>query len=209
MKKIPTLFVRDFEPPSKGRLVLPQVTPGCEWVLQGYGYATRKYDGVCTMVDEKGILWKRREVRPGQNQPSMFVQVDFDETTGKYVGWVPVDLNDPADKWMVIAPEPGTYEFLGPKSQGNVERFDTHTLLRHGATLLPDVPCVSEPQAMFDLLRGYLEQHDYEGIVWHGGPDGAMAKIKARDFGLNRHGVRRTADSGERAERRGARQQAQ
>ena len=34
MKKIPTVFVRDFEH-SNGRYVLDQVAPGCEWVLAG------------------------------------------------------------------------------------------------------------------------------------------------------------------------------
>lgn len=41
MKKIPTVFVRD---PDDRKHVLPQVTPGCEWVLAGEGRATRKFD---------------------------------------------------------------------------------------------------------------------------------------------------------------------
>lgn len=44
MRKIPTLFVREFLPNHK-ILITDQVTPGCEWVLAGEGVATRKLDG--------------------------------------------------------------------------------------------------------------------------------------------------------------------
>lgn len=39
MKKIPTLFVREFFPCHKVKIT-DQVTPGCEWVLAGEGVAT-------------------------------------------------------------------------------------------------------------------------------------------------------------------------
>lgn len=42
MRKIPTLFKRDPDDMSR---VLPEVTPGCEWVLAGEGTPTRKFDG--------------------------------------------------------------------------------------------------------------------------------------------------------------------
>ena len=47
MKKIQTLFVRDWD--GDRRYVLPEVAPGCEWVLKGEGVPTRKYDGTCVM----------------------------------------------------------------------------------------------------------------------------------------------------------------
>lgn len=40
MKKIPTLFVRDFD--NRPAHVLPEVTPGCDWVLAGEGQVTRR-----------------------------------------------------------------------------------------------------------------------------------------------------------------------
>ena len=50
MRKIPTLYVRDWD--GDRRYVLPQVTPGCEWVVvNGEGVATRKFDGTCVMYD--------------------------------------------------------------------------------------------------------------------------------------------------------------
>jgi hypothetical protein len=137
------------------------------------------------MIDAKGILWKRREVKAGQLRPPMFTEIGYDVGTDKAVGWVPADRNDPADKYMIAAYDSrpgmpmGTYEFLGPKSQGNAERFSGHTLLRHGAVLVLDAP------RTFNELWDFFNRVRIEGIVWHGGPNGAMAKIKARDFGIN------------------------
>jgi hypothetical protein len=38
----------------------------------------------------------------------------------------------------------------------------------------------------FDGLRAWMEKYPYiEGIVWHH-PDGRMAKLKLRDFGIAR-----------------------
>ena len=49
MKKIPTLFEREF----RGRKVVgitETVTPGLEWVLEGAGTATVKLDGSCCAI---------------------------------------------------------------------------------------------------------------------------------------------------------------
>ena len=46
MKKLPTLFVRDFG--DRGMFTLTdQVEPGMEWVIEGKGKATMKVDGSC------------------------------------------------------------------------------------------------------------------------------------------------------------------
>lgn len=42
-----------------------------------------------------------------------------------------------------------------------------------------------QPPRDFDGLRAWLDGKDIEGIVFHH-PDGRMAKIKLRDFGLRR-----------------------
>jgi hypothetical protein len=53
-------------------------------------------------------------------------------------------------------------------------------LVRHAAAMqYPDVP------RDFDGLRDWLSLVNIEGLVWHH-PDGRMAKIKLRDFGLKR-----------------------
>ena len=56
MKKIPTLFEREFED-HKVISCKPVVTPGLEWVLNGEGIATVKYDGSCCAIFN-GIFYK-------------------------------------------------------------------------------------------------------------------------------------------------------
>lgn len=181
MKKIPTVFERDWE--GDRSRVVDKVHSGCEWVLAGEGVATRKLDGTCCMV-RANKLYKRRELRNGEIAPAGFEQVDHDDETGKTVGWVPVG-GGPDDRWhreaFALAPLPdGTYELLGPKIQGNPEKFGTHALVNHaGSDRLSDAP------RSFGGLKDYLVGKDIEGIVFHH-PDGRMAKIKLRDFGLRR-----------------------
>ncbi|MYR29165.1 MULTISPECIES: DUF5565 family protein [unclassified Streptomyces] len=184
MKKIPTLFVRD---PEDRRSVLPTVTPGCEWVLDGEGTATRKWDGTCTMLSASGDWWARREVKPGKTPPERFVAVEHDETTGKTVGWEPIAGSSFA-KYHAEAvardgePMPGTYELLGPKINGNPERFAGHILIAHGWARFSERRELTATPRDYDGLRAWLLAHPtWEGIVWHH-PDGRMAKLKRRDF---------------------------
>lgn len=181
MRKIPTVFERDW---NGGRSqVLDQIHPGCEWVAAGEGVATRKIDGACAMV-RGGKLYRRREARPGDVVPTDFEVVGFDEETKKSVGWVPVG-DGPEDKWFREAlkfgtPPDGTYELVGPKVQGNPERYSDHELVAHSQTDTYD-----DAPRTFDGLREWMAGRDIEGLVFHH-PDGRMAKIKLRDFGLKR-----------------------
>ena len=182
MEKIPTLFERDWE--GDRSRVLDKPGLGCAWVFTGEGVATRKYDGCSCFYD--GERWfKRREVKANQHNPADFIEVEYDKTTLKRVGWVPIG-DGPEDAYMreaianTIEPIVGTYEFLGPKSQGNVEAFDAHIMVPHKwAEKYYDVP------RDFDGLREWLESRDIEGVVFNH-PSGRMAKIKKRDFGLTR-----------------------
>jgi hypothetical protein len=179
MQKIPTLFVRDWD--GDRRYVLPEVTPGCEWVIKGEGTPTRKFDGTCVMFDGTA-WWARREVKKDKAAPAGFVSLGTDEETGKTIGWEPIGQSAFA-RWHADALAGldgtwavGTYELLGPKINGNPEHRETHFLLLHvTADLLVGAP------RDFDGLAAWLHAHDYEGIVWHH-PDGRMAKIKKRDF---------------------------
>lgn len=179
MQKIPTLFVRDWD--GDRRYVLDKVTPGCEWVTDGEGTPTRKYDGTCVMFDGER-WWARREVKAGKSEPSGFVALATDDETGKTIGWEPVEQSSFA-RWhedalsgLTCKWTPGTYELVGPKVNGNPEQFDHHTLVFHEhAPVMVDVP------TEFDGLAAWLHAHPYEGVVWHH-PDGRMAKIKRRDF---------------------------
>ena len=180
MKKIPTIFRRN---PDNPREILNEPHPDCQWVFSGEGIATQKYDGTCVMINLKGYF-KRREVKKGKITPVDFVEIDHDKVTGKKVGWVPIKQDDPNDKYHILAFIPGlsdgTYELLGPKVQGNVEKIGTHVLIKHStAKIFSDVP------RTFEELKQWLSPIDIEGIVFHH-PDGRMGKIKKKDFNLRR-----------------------
>lgn len=185
MQKIPTLFRRD---PDDMKRVLREVNPECQWVLDGEGEPTRKYDGTCVMLDAAGAWWARREVKPGKTPPPNFRPVTTDEVTGKTMGWEPIEQSAFVKAWReAFEGDPrhdgigggyayGTYELIGPKVNGNPERADAHRLVLHDTAEVLDTP------RDFDGLREWLLAHpQYEGIVWHH-PDGRMAKLKRRDF---------------------------
>jgi hypothetical protein len=185
VKKIPTLFVRD---PEDRAHVLDQVNPGCEWVLNGEGTATEKWDGTCVMLDFSDDWWARREVKPGKNPPAGWIEEDRDEITGKRVGWEPIEQSSFA-KFHTEALErfdgtfhPATYELVGPKINGNRHRLLNHQIIRHGEDV------VYAPRT-FDDLRDCLVDREHrtrsEGVVWWH-PDGRRAKLKAKDFAAER-----------------------
>lgn len=179
MKKIPTIFVRD--PANPARLT-SECNNACLWVFHGQGVATRKFDGTACLV-RGGILYKRYDCKKGRTPPEGFEPCDDpDSVTGHWPGWLPVSYTDPADKWFRDASQPtqdGTYELIGPRIQGNNENREAHRFVPHGEVgiILPHGDITLEGMGRF------LADHCIEGIVWHH-PDGRMAKIKRRDFGL-------------------------
>ncbi len=182
MKKIPTVFDRDWN--GDRSRVVNQVHEGCEWVPAGEGWPTRKIDGTSCMVRD-GKLYKRREIRENEVMPKDFEPAEYDDTTKKMVGWVPVG-DGPEDRWHREAfalwsrLDDGTYELVGPKIQGNPEGYSRHELIAHDQLQLgADIP------RTFEGLRDWLATQDAEGVVFHH-PDGRMAKIKGRDFGHKR-----------------------
>src|SRR6185312_6575547 len=95
MKKIPTIFERDWE--GDRSRVLDKPNPACAWVFAGEGKATRKLDGTSCMVRD-GKLYKRRELRQGDKSPVDFEGIGYDEETKKTVGWIPVG-EGPEDRY--------------------------------------------------------------------------------------------------------------
>ena len=185
MKKIPTIFKRN---PDNMRELLNEQHPDCDWVFNGEGVATRKYDGTCCLIRDKK-LYKRREVKEGKPIPDNFEEVNYDEATKKRIGWVPADRDSHGDKWHFEAFDDitdhsyfdgETRELIGPKIQGNPENNKVHFLMPHSAAdKYEDVP------RDFKGIKEWLKGKDIEGIVFHH-PDGRMAKIKKKDFGMNR-----------------------
>lgn len=182
---IPSLRQRNY---NSDRLVRDEVVPGAEWVLQGEGTPTRKWDGTSCMVRD-GKLYKRYDGKKGRTPPEGFEPCqEPDPVTGHWPGWLPV-TDRPEDKcfnegfanYQAIygIPEDGTYELCGPKINGNPDKLTQHILIKHGSEILTDVG------KTFAEIKNYLKDADIEGIVWHHS-DGRMAKIKKRDFGFKR-----------------------
>jgi hypothetical protein len=186
MKKIPTLFVREFH--GNGTFTITeQVAPGCEWVLAGEGVATRKWDGTAVLV-KAGRLYARYDAKPGRKPPPGAIpcEPEPDAETGHWPHWVLAD--GPQHKWIreafstsIVAREglasaSGTFEAVGPNINWNADGVWRHMLMRHGNVY-------AEPVRTFDGLRTWLAAHEWEGLVFHH-PDGRMAKIRRKDFGL-------------------------
>lgn len=185
MKKIPTLFEREFQ---NHRVVgiTEKVTPGMEWVLDGKGIATEKIDGACCAIIG-GEFHKRYDAKRGKKAPEGAIPCcDPDPVTGHHPHWVKVNEDDPSDKWfvsalthsVVIVTKFGdrTYEAVGPHFQGNPHKFAFDMLIPHGETIL-------FVERSFEGIREYLRMHAIEGIVfWLDGEP--KCKIKRSDFGF-------------------------
>lgn len=183
MQKIISLFQRNYE---TDRLVRDEVTPGAEWVINGEGVATRKWDGTCCKI-ENGELYKRYDAKNGKTPPEGFIPAqEPDPITGHWPGWLKTYPFNKEDKWFVEAMinmegtgwslKDGTYELIGPKINGNKDNFGMHYLMPHGKEIIDRAP------RTFNELKDWFADEDIEGIVWHH-PDGRMVKIKKKDFG--------------------------
>jgi hypothetical protein len=191
-------------------MVLDVVTPGCEWVLDGEGRATIKWDGTACLVQD-GRLFKRYDRKPtkaarkrhkaalrrGETlQPYAIEDLkpapegfepcrplqEPDLITGHWPGWVPIDLYEPSDRWHREA-----LEDRGPLPDGTYElvgpkiQANPYGLERH---LLIPHGGLEEDYAVdrtFAGIRAFLDDWGHEGIVFHH-PDGRMAKIRRKDF---------------------------
>lgn len=195
MKKIPTLFERTYEN-HKVVGITDKVTPGLEWVMNGEGVATVKYDGSCCAIIN-GELYKRYDAKKGRKPPEGAIPCcEPDPVTGHWPHWVKCDRGNPADRWFIEAykntfvPESvkvyvygkndlvddGTYEAIGKHFQGNPYNLGYDMLVRHGMDKI-------EVARTFEGIRTCLERNDIEGIVfWKDGQP--QCKIKRSDFGF-------------------------
>ena len=163
-----------------------EVTPGCEWVLEGLGEASEKVDG--TAVARIGGVWyKRFDAKQGRRIPpgSIACTPKADPITGHWPHWTPADLTNQSNRWLAIAVAntpwignaDGTFELVGKHIQGNPYGLDADFLERHGRIKIHDCP------RDFVGIRKWLANHEVEGIVWwlDGEP---RCKIKRTDFGF-------------------------
>lgn len=196
MQQIPSLFVR--EQRDGKYLATSEVTEGCEWVIAGEGEATEQFDGTACLVSivtGERLLYRRHrhKAEKGDPPPNWFHwSMDPEQQNGH--GWIPV-TEAPADRWhreawrnteTSMAPwtsiSPGTYELVGPMVQDNPYGLsdEEHVLWMHGHSIRCDP--FAAPRDLEGLLA-FLQETYIEGLVWHH-PDGRMAKLKRRDFGI-------------------------
>lgn len=182
MSKISTLYKKN---PVNLALVIDEINPENQWVIDGEGIPTRKFDGTAAAIID-GQLYKRYDVKKGKQVPAYAIPCqEPDAITGHWPHWVLCQWGKPEDKYFFEAfnnlhdKTDGTYELCGPKVQGNPEKLNQHVLVRHGSEVL-DLPGVS-----FEELKDYFQHTDIEGIVFHH-PDGRRCKIRKSDFGIKR-----------------------
>lgn len=184
MKKIPTLFTREYEN-HKIINIKNEVSPDLQWVLDGEGIATRKLDGTCCLIKDNEI-YARFDYKDGRILPDGAIpcQDEPDVITGHFPHWILVTYQQPQYKWNKVAfdnqkpLENGTYELCGEhfgRNKENVPNGDR--LFKHGEIIIDDFP------RDFDGIKEYLRTHIIEGIVfWKDGVP--QCKIKRSDFGF-------------------------
>lgn len=192
MKKIPTLFVREFEGHNIVNIQPELSSPELAEVL-AKGTPTIKWDGSCVLYKD-GVLYRRYDAKRGKTPPpnALPCQPEPDPVTGHWPHWIECDPADPDSKHYTNAfrdllstygfhgtdiPE-GTYEAVGPHFQRNPYKLQTDTLLKHG-----DAEIIDLTDRTFEGVKAWLTNHEEEGIVfWYKGEP--RCKIKRSDFGL-------------------------
>ena len=183
MKKIPTLFEREFI--SKDEVILTtRITPNMEWVLKGEGIATIKIDGSATAIIN-GIFYKRYDAKAGKTPPEGAIPCcDKDPITNHWPHWVKVDANNKGDKWLIEAYKnsggenlkDATYEAIGPHFQNNPYNLEYDILEQHGIKVV-------EVERTFEGIKEYLKNNYIEGLVfWKDGEP--KCKIRRKDYGF-------------------------
>ena len=187
MKKIPTLFIREFENHKVVKITKEFSNDECKKAFLE-GKATVKFDGSCCAVIN-GKFYKRYDAKKGKPIPEGAIkcQEKADEITGHLPCWIEVRENDSSNKWFIEAfknyeklygkPKDGTYEAIGKHFQGNPYKFNYEILVPHGEAL-----CKLEIRT-FESVKKYLAENPQEGIVfWLN--EKPVCKIKRTDFGF-------------------------
>lgn len=189
MKKIPTLFKREFQDHNVISISPELSNPDLVWVLAGEGLATEKIDGACCAIID-GRFYKRYDAKKNKKgvmktPPANAIPCDDpDPVTGHWPHWLPIGENAPSDHWFIAAMQntpgelaDGTYEAVGPHFNSNPHRLEQDVLVRHGEKV------IDLAERSFECIREYLATHNIEGIVfWKDGEP--RCKIKRKDFGL-------------------------
>ena len=137
MKKIPTLFEREFENHRIVR-ILPNISPDLAWVMAGDGVATIKWDGACCAVIN-GVFYKRYDAKAlnlvgdghfvfgAENKYLMALRDVLKEAVN--------DQYDYIDWWLY-------------------EATDDYTVWEADCTMKY---CLKDPEALYDYITGTLK----------------------------------------------------
>jgi len=196
MKKMTTLFKKT-DDQSK---VIDELREENRWVLEN-STAYRKWDGTaCAIIN--GKLYKRYDAKINKKTgkrkipPANSIACqEPDEITGHQPYWTPVLDENKSDKRMldafnkivdtkILSKYPskydGTYEFCGPKVNGNPEQLKEHVLIPHKEEKLDIV------DYSFAGLKQYLTDINIEGIVFWNKNNDKKCKIRKTDFNIKR-----------------------
>lgn len=208
MKKISTLFEKVYKN-HEVVYCLPNVTAGMEWVLEGEGVATVKFDGSCCVIIN-GEFYKRYDAKKGKKVPDGAIkcQDEPDPITGHFPCWVKCDRNNPSDKWFWAAYDKyreqrkievtngglaggrisAVREFVLPNViDGTYEavgkHFQGNPYNLDFDTLVRHGESKIRVERTFKGIKKYLSENYIEGIVfWK--DEQPKCKIKRSDFGL-------------------------
>lgn len=185
MKKIPTMFEREFEG-HRVKEVRATLTSKDAMYALFHGQATVKVDGSCCAIID-GVFYRRYDAKKGKKAPEGAIPCcDADPVTGHHPHWVKVNFDNPDDKWFAEAyrnypenwRENATYEAVGPHFNGNPYKLQKDILIRHGSQPVYDY------ERSFEGVKEYLEENPVEGLVfWVDGEP--VCKIKRSDFFLS------------------------
>lgn len=177
MKKIPTMFKREFDG-HKIVNILPEFeSTACEFALK-HGQPTLKIDGAaCAVFD--GKLYKRFDLGKSKNgapEGRLLIMCEQkpDPVTGHWPAWLQCSRKDSADKWFYEAwdnffkdwtPKQGalfgTYEAIGPHFQGNPYGLEKDYLAKHGAVDFSDFFPLTDAERLERLNKGDLGTRAY------------------------------------------------
>jgi len=189
MRKMKTLFKMD-----ENHKMTNIPNKGTSFVFAGHSTPRIKLDGTaCIIID--GKLHKRYDCKLNKKggrktPPAGWIACDPepDPITGHWPGWAPIVTED---RWHREALDfadrnpaaghtsDGTYELVGSKVQGNPYKIvNSHVLVKHNLCRVIEL----EGHITYESLKSVMCTLNEEGIVFHGGPDGIMFKLRQTDF---------------------------
>lgn len=207
MKKIPTLFEREYENHKVVGITDKLTDPAFQDILDRPAryWWTVKFDGTCCRV-MNSIVYKRYDAKRGKKAPEGAIPCcDPDPVTGHHPHWVLVHDGDPGDKYIVDAFKNSatsfevndtgvirvdlpdfTYEAVGPKINGNPYGMSSdakHVAIKHGEETFSRFPDAFGTS--FEEIRYFLKHTPIEGfVIWNILKTEPLCKIKRSDFGF-------------------------